>query len=153
MADLTGRQQPTRMLALPKFQRCRGIRLHLGRYQVEFWFCPEGERIESHRHPHMESYVLALAGGMYWTVNGIMRYVWCPFRRRSSGRLGMAGHRLGPQDYHSATVTGRLGVFMVLERWNAPVKSAATDIEYQIPARGIHRGTSPVRDYRTAVKR
>lgn len=142
------------MLALPKFQRCRGIRLHIGRYQIEFWLCPHGEHIASHRHPHMESYVLALGGQMRWTVNNATRSVWCPFRVRSNGRIGIAGHRLGPQDYHSATVTGRMGVFMVLERWNAPVKSAATDIEFQkIPAKGIHRGTSPVQDYRIAVRR
>lgn len=50
--------------------RCLGLRLfRLGRKQLEVWFAPKDERIESHVHRNMDSKIVLLVGRV-WGTNG-----------------------------------------------------------------------------------
>ena len=112
-----------------RFQRCRGLALRLFRWQVEFWLCPSREVIPSHSHPDIDSYVLALAGKMRWTVGPKTCEVSWPLRRRSNGQIGVSGHAVLRGQTHGAEVVGRFGLFVVFQHWFAPATSAAVNFQ------------------------
>lgn len=117
-------------MKINRYNRCRSLSFAIRCFQVEFWFCPKGEVIPEHRHPQIDSYVLALAGSMRWKLGDRVRAVCGPLRVRSSGRLGIGGHRVRQGESHGATVVGRFGLFAVFQRWEGQPTSAAENIEY-----------------------
>lgn len=107
-----------------RHNNCRGIKLfRIGRFQMELWMAPKGERIESHIHKHIDSHILFLWGRM----NGVIG--------SRSGSLGFHDcfrlFHIPAGVTHSATILSRWCIFTNLEVWNkgSSISSAAVDFE------------------------
>lgn len=105
-----------------RHNRCIGlILIRIGTRQLELWFCPRGEVIEPHSHPHIDSTLIILGGEMDGDINGRRgKTGWYDFLRRFKIPAGTV---------HSAVVTGRFCLFANYERWVGKPTSAAIDFE------------------------
>ncbi len=100
-----------------RHNRCVGFTLFkIGRKQVELWFCPKGEVIESHVHQKMDSKILFLWGKIDGTIGErTKRLDWRHVFRR---------FKIPSNVTHSAKVLG-FCVFANIETWNVPNPSSA----------------------------
>lgn len=102
---------------------CVGLKLfRLGKRQLELWFCPRHEIIESHSHKHIDSTLIFLWGRILGTIGnktGIVSY------RDTFRRFPIpAGVK------HSAIVQSTFCLFLNWEKWKTGnVTSAAIDFE------------------------
>lgn len=107
-----------------RYRHCVGITLfRLGRRKLEVWFCPGGEVIEPHSHPHIDSRLIIIAGSMTGEIGDRKgRTGWWDFLRAFVIPAGTI---------HGATITGRFCVFANLETWESgyDITSAAVDFE------------------------
>lgn len=111
-----------------QWQQCRGFRLPLGRrWQLEVWHCPEGTVIPGHTHWWLDGWILCLWGRMRWRVGEKTRDVCGPVRLRRSGGIGLAAAPIPAGCPHAASVLGRRGVFLNLERRRLPGAFSAAD--------------------------
>ena len=105
-----------------RYKRCVGLALfRWNRRQLEIWFCPAGTEIEPHTHPHIDSTIRLLWGGMRGTIGDHEGYVdmedfFRPFHVPAGVR-------------HSAHIGQGLTIFANWEVWRGdiPITSAAED--------------------------
>lgn len=103
-----------------RHNRCRGIRLwKWGRFQIEVWFCPKGEVIETHAHQHIDSKIIVLYGGMWGSIGN---RVGSPRRFKAFEVPAGVRHGAAISDYQCC-------IFANVERWKngVDVTSAAED--------------------------
>jgi hypothetical protein len=110
---------------------CTGLRIPLpGAWQLELWWCPRGAVIPMHRHPHVESVLVFLAGGMVFTREKVQPDgTVVPKSREFTIRDTFRRLVVPPTCSHGASVVGRFLLFANLERCTGPKTSAATDLE------------------------
>lgn len=103
-----------------KFQRSYGLSLPpIGRWKLEVWFCPRGEKIPWHRHAHMSAQITFLAGRMVFHKVGKS----IGLRLRNTFKTFL----IKQDEPHAADVTGWFGMFAVVERWTDTPTSASID--------------------------
>lgn len=108
---------------IERHNRCVGVKLfRLGTRQLELWFCPRQEIIESHSHKHIDSTLIFLWGRILGTIadkTGIVSYR--DTLRRFSIPAGVK---------HSAIVHSPFCLFLNWEKWTTRnVTSAAIDFD------------------------
>lgn len=100
-----------------RYRRCRGLRLfRWRRFQVEAWWFPKGETIETHVHQNIDSHIMLLFGRMRGNINGRIGYP----------RL-FKSYRVPHNEIHGA-LAERSCLFLNFEWWICDdVSSAAHD--------------------------
>lgn len=103
-----------------RHNKCVGLTLfRFGKRQLEIWWCPKGEEIESHIHQNIDSTLIILGGEMDgWIGSRHGRTGWYDFLRRFHVPAGTP---------HRAKVTGSFCLFANYERWSCKPSSAAID--------------------------
>lgn len=100
--------------------RCLGLRLfRWGRKQLEIWFAPKDERIESHIHQTMDSKIVLLVGRV-WGRNG-----------SKTGLVHALHSYLIPASTPHSAYALTVCIFLNFETWkdSNPISSACVDFE------------------------
>ena len=124
-----------------KYERCRGISFrNIGRWKIEFWFCPPNYQIAEHSHPNEDIELLFLFG------HNIR------FHRREQGKL--LGESFFARFKHIGTVfTIKAGtyhwfevsswplIFMNIEKWYSKPTSASEDFQLAVEQKEFNYAT------------
>lgn len=91
-----------------------------GPFQVQLGICEPGSEITEHTHPDCDTILIYLSGEMYFRKNGLV--VIAPEDQRlqdSNGICALNGFtiRIGPNDWHGATVGPKGGSFLTVQHW------------------------------------
>jgi hypothetical protein len=118
-------------MLIKQYESCIGLSLPaIGRWKIEFWYCPANYAIKRHRHPELDIKLIFLFGSRTeffrerQTANGVessSKVVgWRDFGRCFTIRRG---------DFHFFTVSKFPLIFMNVEKWYSTPTSASESFE------------------------
>jgi hypothetical protein len=104
-----------------RHNRCRGLKLwKWGRTQIELWWCPALEKIETHTHEEFDGLIVYLAGKMvFWTPTKTRVIGWRDFLKTLKIPAGLPHGAIGRWPHGC--------LFLNFERWKNAPTSASTD--------------------------
>lgn len=95
---------------------CFGFRLwKWGKFQIEIWFVPKGEKIEAHVHEHIDSNIVVLKGDLLGRIG-----------ERADLARRWKKYPVPANMVHEARALTSC-IFINLERWDMTPTSAAKD--------------------------
>jgi hypothetical protein len=118
---------------IKRHESCWGLSFPaIGKWKVEFWFCPPNYEIRKHKHPNVNIQLFFLFGHnveFYRERSGPNEPIIA--RRTVKCWHTFSRFNILRGDYHSFSVSRFPLVFMNVEEWFAEPTSAADDFQYE----------------------
>jgi hypothetical protein len=107
-------------------------------YQVELFMGYGPGLVPSHRHPHVDSFEVAISGDVRFVVEGKVKLTDSMLAAADDGSMIALGAmvRVRPNAWHGATVGDKGGSFLSIQHWLESVPPTSVAHDWEVPNSG-----------------